>query len=88
MHFGLTRWLARKAGFTRGPGDAIALGNSRVDSGLVATMELALEHACVGGFPEAAAEVQRRHFPSAVTVPARPESRVVVAGSAAAPGPG
>ena len=47
-------------------------------------MELTLEHACVGEFPEAAADVQRRHFPSAVTVPARPESRAVVAGSAAA----
>ena len=84
VHFGLTQWLARKAGYTAGQATAIALGNIRVDSGLIDTMELTLEHACVGEFPEAAADVQRRHFPSAVTVPARPESRAVVAGSAAA----
>jgi len=84
VHFGLTQWLARKAGYTEGQATAIALGNSRVDSGLVDTMELTLEHACVGEFPEAAADVQRRHFPSAVPVPARPESRPVMAGSAAA----
>ena len=84
VHFGLTQWLARKAGYTAGQATAIALGNSRVDSGLIDTMELTLEHACVGEFPKAAADVQRRHFPSAVPVPARPELRPVVAGSAAA----
>jgi hypothetical protein len=84
VHFGLTQWLARAAGYTAGQATAIAAGNSRIDSGLIATMEFTLEHACVGEFPEAAADVQRRHFPSAVTVPARPEARAVVAGSAAA----
>ena len=84
VHFGLTQWLARLAGFSAGQATAIALGNSRIDSGLIDTMELVLEHACVAVFPEAAADVQRRHFPSAVTVPARPEARTVAAGSAAA----
>ena len=84
VHFGLTQWLARSAGYTAGQATAIALGNSRVDSGLIDTMELNLEHACVAVYPEAAADVQRRHFPSAVTVPAAPQARAVVAGSAAA----
>lgn len=84
VHFGLTQWLARQAGFTPSQARAIAVGNFRVDSGLIATMELNLEHACVGSFPEAAADVQSRHYPSAKTVPAPPRDRVVVAGSAAA----
>ena len=84
MHFGLTDWLARSAGFTASEAMSIALGNGRVDSGLVDTMELSLEHACVAVFPEAAADVQRRHFPSSVAVPAAAQTRAVVAGSAAA----
>ena len=51
VHFGLTQWLARQAGFSAGQATAIALGNSRVDSGLIDTMELTLEHACVAVFP-------------------------------------
>lgn len=84
VHYGLTQWLALRAGFTAAQAAAIALGNYRVDSGLIATMELSLEHACVGQFPEAASEVQARHYPSSKAVPAQPQQRAVVAGSAAA----
>ena len=74
VHFGLTQWLARTAGYTAGQATAIALGNSRVDSGLIDTMELS-SGACVRWrfSRRPAADVQRRHFASAVPVPARPE---------------
>ncbi len=84
VHLGLTRWLAVQAGFTGGQADAIALGNMRVDSGLIDTMELSLELVCVGLYADAAAEVQGRHFPSARAVPAPAAERSVVPGSAAA----
>ena len=83
MHYGLTRWLAGKAGFTESQTHAVALGNQRVDSGLVDTLEPVLEYACAGRFPEAAKEVRARHYPVAAAS-AAPEQREVVAGSPAA----
>ena len=80
VHFGLTRWLAQKAGFAPPEANAIALGNQRVDAGLMDTLALSLEYACAGKFPEVAQQVQARHFPAAQAVPAKPEDRLVVAG--------
>lgn len=80
VHFGLTRWLALKAGFEAPEASAIALGNQRVDAGLMDSLALSLEYACAGKFPEVAQQVQARHFPAAQAVPAKPEDRQVVAG--------
>lgn len=84
VHYGLTRWLALKAGFQQPEANAMALGNQRVDAGLMDTLALSLEYACTGKYPEVAAQVQARHFPAARAVPARPEDRQVVPGSEAA----
>lgn len=65
VHFGLTLWLALKAGFESPEAHAIAIGNLRADSGLIDTLEVNLEYACVGTFAEAANEVRRRHYPGA-----------------------
>jgi len=43
VHYGLTRWLALKAGFDPGQADAIALGNQRLDGGLVDTLTMSAE---------------------------------------------
>src|ERR1700712_857644 len=51
VHFGLTRWLALRAGFTPSQADAIATGDQRVDAGLVESTQLDLEYACAGRFP-------------------------------------
>jgi hypothetical protein len=83
VHYGLTRWLALKAGFDEPQADAIAVGNQRADSGLMDTLEVILEYACVGRFEEAARDVQRRHYPSDRAVPAAPQERAVTPGSAA-----
>lgn len=83
VHFGLTRWLALKAGFDASQADAIAVADQRVDGGLMDTIELALENSCVEHHVDASAHVQQRHAPSAVKAPAEPGARDVVPGSAA-----
>jgi hypothetical protein len=84
VHFGLTQWLALQAGFDESQSQAIAVGNHRVDSGLMDTLEVNLEVACVGRHAEAAMEVQGRHYPAATQAPAAPQQRPVEPGSAAA----
>ena len=84
VHYGLTQWLARQAGFDPSQAEAVAIGNQRVDSGLMDTLELNLEYACSSRWAEAAVDVQRNHFPAASVVPASADQRTVVPGSAAA----
>jgi hypothetical protein len=84
VHYGLTRWLALKAGFQGPEANAIGLGNQRVDAGLMDTLALSLEYACAGKFDDAGARVQALHFPSAKVIPAKAEDRTVVPGSEAA----
>lgn len=84
VHFGLTYWLASKAGYADWQSKAIAVGDLRVDSGSASTLEVLLEYACAGDFPKVAREIQSRHYPSQRAVPAAPEDRVVERGSTAA----
>jgi hypothetical protein len=84
VHFGLTRWLALRAGFNESQADAIAVADQRVDAGRVDSTELDLEYACAGRFPEVAQLAQRGHYPAEQAVPAPAADRVVQAGSAAA----
>lgn len=84
VHYGLTRWLALKAGYLDWQARAIALGNFRVDSGLMGTLSLLPEYACVAQNIEIARTIQERHYPSATPVPADPEKRAVEPGSLAA----
>jgi hypothetical protein len=84
VHYGLTHWLALKAGFQTWQADAIALGNVRVDSGTMSTLDVILDYACVGKFADAALAQQQRHYPAAVPVPAPPAQRAVEPGSPAA----
>lgn len=84
VHYGLTRWLALRAGFDDSQSTAIALGDQRVDGGMMETLALVLEFACTSPDPEVAREVQARHFPTATPVPAPASDRRVEPGSAAA----
>lgn len=84
VHDGLTRWLALQAGFDATQADAIAIGNARVDGGLLDTQTLTPELACIAHDLAVAREAQQRHFPAAVPVPSPPAQRAVVAGGAAA----
>jgi hypothetical protein len=84
VHFGLTRWLALRAGFSESQADSIAIADQRVGAGRVDSTQLDLEYACAGHFPAVAQLAQRSHYPAAKPVPAPAADRVVEAGSAAA----
>jgi hypothetical protein len=84
VHFGLTRWLAIQAGFTPAQADAVAVGDRRLDSGTMDSLEFSLQSACLGRDDHGARVVQDLHFPSAVIVPAPAAQRVVSPGSEAA----
>lgn len=84
VHFGLTQWLARQAGFSAQQSDAIAQGNQRADSGIMDSVALVLEYACLARSPGMAKIAQSYHFASVTAVPAPPEQRQIVANSDAA----
>jgi hypothetical protein len=84
VHFGLTQWLARQAGYTAEQAAAIALGDQRVDSGDVQFTDLLSLYACNAHDVGAADAVRAHHFPSTKGVPNPPEDRVVEAGGPAA----
>jgi hypothetical protein len=81
VHFGLTQWLALQAGFSAPQAEAIALGNSRVDSGDMQFVDLAFDYACLAPDPEASRNVARHHFATGGATPGPPGSRAVAAGS-------
>ena len=84
VHYGLTRWLAVQAGFDASQAEAIAVGDDRVDGGLLDSQAFSFEYACLSRDAQVAREVQQRHYPSAVSVPASAQQRQVVAGSESA----
>lgn len=83
VHYGLTLWLAVRAGFDQAHAEAIALGDQRVDGGSPETQTLNLEYACVGRFDQAARQFQASNFPSLSPVPNTPQARIVEAGGKA-----
>ena len=84
VHYGLTRWLAQKAGYPDWQARAIATGDFRVDSGLMSTLALLPEYACILKDAAVAREIQERHYPSKTKIPADPQDRAVEPGSPAA----
>src|SRR5712671_5478720 len=79
VHYGLTEWLARKAGFDEREARTIATGNHRVDSGDMQYIDDVLIYACLGKDDVGAKRAGAHHYPSAGAVPGAPESRAVVA---------
>ncbi|WP_431208943.1 DUF6765 family protein [Burkholderia cepacia] len=84
VHFGLTLWLAKKAGFAPGEAEAIALANQRIDAGSIEYMTSPLQFACLSRFAADATDAQARHYPSVHKVPGDAQSRPVAAGGAPA----
>lgn len=81
VHYGLTLWLAMKAGFDQSQATAIAWGNLKVDSGGPQEPDALLDYACTRRDPRAAQRVMARHFPAEVELPAPPSRRIVAPGS-------
>jgi hypothetical protein len=86
VHFGLTKWLALKAGYNAQQANTIALGNQRSDSGIMDSIELVLEYACLGKHRDGSDVAAKYHFPSRPlrqTGPVSadgPDGRTIVAG--------
>ena len=84
VHYGMTAWLALKAGFNEREAATIATGSQRVDSGDMQYADLGLMYACLGEDDVGARRAGGHHYPTAGAVPGVPEARGVVAGSEAA----
>jgi hypothetical protein len=81
VHFGLTKWLALKAGFTPQEAEALATGDQRVDSGDMQFIELVTAYACLAKNKESSTLVEQHHYPPPGRGPGPPEQRAVLAGS-------
>ncbi|WP_244137665.1 DUF6765 family protein [Burkholderia sp. BCC1644] len=84
VHFGLTLWLARQAGFAPRDAEAIALADQRIDAGSIEYMTSPLQYACLSRFVPDADDAQARHYPAERKVPADAPARAVVPGGPAA----
>jgi hypothetical protein len=84
VHYGLTQWLALKAGFEPRAAETIAVGNNRVDSGDMQFVDLVFMYACVGKDDVGSRRAGEHDYPSAVIAPAAPDARVVLPGGEAA----
>jgi hypothetical protein len=80
-HYGLTKWLAVKAGFSLEDAEVIALAAQSPDEGRLYPAPFAVaQYTCFGRDLQASRFVQEHHFPSYGPVPGQPQNRAVVAG--------
>jgi hypothetical protein len=84
VHYGLTYWLALQAGFDPLQAQIIATGDQRVDSGDMPNIDVVAVYACLAKDQVSARRAGEHHYPSAAPLPGPPETRAVVADSAAA----
>ncbi|NYT61903.1 hypothetical protein H0A66_06150 [Alcaligenaceae bacterium] len=85
VHYGLTYWLAMRAGFAEAQAERIAAANIEYDRGKLSAISLVMYSACFGNRDRAMSQlVKEIHFPSDGPVPGTPLQRKVDAGSDAA----
>jgi hypothetical protein len=84
VHFGLTFWLARSAGFEEREARAIATGDHRVDSGDMQYIEPMFLYACLGADDVGGKRAGGGHYAAAAAYPAPAAARAVHAASASA----
>jgi hypothetical protein len=78
LHYGLTKWLAFKAGFTLADSETIAEGAEAPDEGDLYPAPGAVFHsACIGRNPDISRLVQEFHFPGYGAVPGPADKRAV-----------
>ena len=84
VSYGMTLWLALKAGYNEREATTIATGNQRVDSGDMQYLDVGLMYACLGKDDVGARRAGAHQYPTTAAIPGAPESRAVVAGGPAA----
>jgi hypothetical protein len=84
VHYGLTYWLARKAGFSAQDAKQIASADQELDEGPSVPAPWAVIHILISNSKTDYDFVRVNHFPSDAVKPDDPENREVVAGSPAA----
>lgn len=84
VHYGLTYWLARQAGFSPEDARQIAGADQSMDQGKSAPAPWAVVHILIGNDVTDSNLVRKHHFPSGTVEPAKPEDRAVVPGSPSA----
>jgi hypothetical protein len=79
VHYGLTKWLAIKAGFSETEADEIAKADQKVDrSWFTGPMHTTIASACIGSDDLGSRSVHDNHFASQADVPKDPPDRVVI----------
>lgn len=81
VHYGLTYWLAMRAGFVETQAKRIAAANVEYDNGKLSAVWLVLYSACLSRDRNMSQLVKQIHFPSDGPVPGDPPQRKVDAGS-------
>lgn len=85
VHYGLTLWLAKAAGFQEREARVIATGNHRVDAGDMQFIDPLFLYACLSDTEgESGKRAGGDHYPSAGAYPGAPATRTVQAGGAPA----
>lgn len=78
LHYGLSKWLAFKAGFSLDNAEIIALGTEAPDEGkLYPAVGAVIHAACTGRDKDLSKLVQQYHFPGYGPVPGQPSTRKV-----------
>jgi hypothetical protein len=81
LHYGLTKWLAVKAGFGLEQAEKIALGTQGPDEGRLYPAPFAVpSYTCLARDALASRFIQEHHFPSYAALPAAPSQRPVMPG--------
>ncbi|HEX2059514.1 MAG TPA: DUF6765 family protein, partial [Thermoanaerobaculia bacterium] len=84
VHYDLTFWLARHAGFSDAHSEAIAKADQGLDDSAFTSAVGLMAHIAVSGEEASAIQVQKYHFPSDAAIPSPPEARAVEPNSKAA----
>ncbi len=80
-HYGLTKWLAVKAGFSLDDAEIIAAGAESADeSNVLKASVIVATYVCIWNSQEASRHVQQHHFPSDGFVPSPREQRKTIPG--------
>lgn len=80
VHFGLTLWLALKAGFSRDDAQSLAAADVRYDHRATSAIDMVKSYACFSRDEEMSRIVKKIHFPSDGPVPGPPTARAVPPG--------